>query len=90
MTSKKKFNDFETALARLEVITARMESGDASLEEAITLYTEGMEIAAFCTGKLAEAEKKIVALKKIDNSLTEIPFEPESSPGNATGNNDED
>lgn len=90
MTSRKKFKDFETALSRLEEITATLESGDSTLEEAIALYTEGMEIAAFCTGKLAEAEKKIVALKKIDNSLTEVPFETETSPGNSTGDDDED
>ncbi|MEP0827145.1 MAG: exodeoxyribonuclease VII small subunit [bacterium] len=88
MTSRKKFKDFETALARLEEITARLESGDSTLEEAIALYTEGMEIAAFCTGKLAEAEKKIVALKKIDNTLAEVPFETESAPENSDGDDE--
>ena len=74
MTTKKKYKDFETALERLEQITGLLESGNATLEESILLYTEGMEIAAYCTGKLAEAEKKIMALKSIDGRLREVPF----------------
>jgi len=32
---------FEQALRKLEEIVARLESGEAALDESITLYTEG-------------------------------------------------
>lgn len=56
---KKKPKDFESALERLDEITDLLESGDATLEDSLSLYTEGLEIAHFCTSKLNEAEKKI-------------------------------
>jgi exodeoxyribonuclease VII small subunit len=39
---------FEDALKRLETIVARLESGDASLDESITLYAEGDRLRAQC------------------------------------------
>ncbi len=59
MTVKKKYADYESAMNRLQEITAALESGDTKLEQAIELYTEGLEIARFCEQKLQEAEKKI-------------------------------
>ncbi|MCX6828123.1 MAG: exodeoxyribonuclease VII small subunit [candidate division Zixibacteria bacterium] len=74
MTAKKKYKDFESALTRLEEITERLESGEAPLEESLALYSEGVEIAGFCTGKLAEAEKKITILKEQGTKLVEVPL----------------
>ncbi len=59
MTVKKKYADYESAMNRLQEITEALEAGDTKLEQAIELYTEGLEIARFCEQKLAEAEKKI-------------------------------
>jgi exodeoxyribonuclease VII small subunit len=59
MAIKKKFKDYESAMERLEEITDQLESGDSKLEEAIDLYTEGLEIAKFCDQSLESAEKKI-------------------------------
>lgn len=73
--SRKKPQDFETALIRLEEITELLESGNTKLEEALELYTEGVEIAALCAGKLSEAEKKISVLKKKGEELLEISFD---------------
>ena len=56
MPPKKKYKDFESAIARLEEITERLESSEASLEESIDLYTEGLEITKFCSEKLGQAE----------------------------------
>ncbi len=74
---KKKFKDFESAIARLEEITDRLESGEIKLEESIALYTEGVEIAAFCNLKISEAEKKITRLKEQNQELVEVPFDEE-------------
>jgi exodeoxyribonuclease VII small subunit len=75
MTAKKKYRDFESALTRLEEITEKLESGEAPLEESLALYSEGVEIARFCTGKLAEAEKKITILKEQGTKLVEVPLD---------------
>ncbi|MEW5924915.1 MAG: exodeoxyribonuclease VII small subunit [Candidatus Zixiibacteriota bacterium] len=74
---KKKYKDFESALARLDEITRQLESGEIKLEESIALYTEGVEIAAFCSKTLSEAENKIVKLKEQHQELVEVPFDEE-------------
>lgn len=53
---------FEDALRELEGIVRKLESGDAPLEESITLYTRGEALRAQCTRRLADAEAKIQKL----------------------------
>jgi exodeoxyribonuclease VII small subunit len=50
---------FEDALKRLEVIVQRLESGDASLDESIALYTEGDKLRAQCEARLKDAQARI-------------------------------
>jgi exodeoxyribonuclease VII small subunit len=50
---------FEDALRRLESIVARLESGDASLDESITLYTQGDALRAQCEARLKDAQGRI-------------------------------
>lgn len=73
MTVKKKTKAFESALERLEEITGQLESGEASLEQSIELYTEGLQLAKDCHQKLDAAEKKI----KIITEKNDIPVEAE-------------
>ena len=75
MATRKKYKDYESALERLEEITDQLESGEPKLEEAIRLYTEGLEIAGFCDGKLKEAEKKIKIITEKNGVATETDFE---------------
>ncbi|UCD63554.1 MAG: exodeoxyribonuclease VII small subunit [Candidatus Zixiibacteriota bacterium] len=74
MTPKKKYADFETALARLEEITDLLEEGEQSLEESIKFYTEGLEIAKFCSDRLSDAEKKIKLISGKDGETVEEDF----------------
>lgn len=74
MTAKKTYKDYETAMNRLQEITTQLESGEAKLEEAIDLYTEGLEIARFCDQKLGEAEKKIKIIMEKDGKVSEVDF----------------
>ena len=53
---------FEDALKQLETIVARLESGDASLDESITLYTKGDAMRAQCTARLKDAQARIEAI----------------------------
>lgn len=69
---------FEQMMARLEEITAELESGDLPLEKAIERYEEGVTCYRECHRILAGAEKKVEILtKSADGSLDAEPFEEE-------------
>lgn len=50
---------FEKALAELESIVQKLESGSAELEESIALYERGALLKAHCEAKLKGAQEKI-------------------------------
>lgn len=50
---------FEEALSRLESIVSRLESGQAPLEESITLYEEGARLKALCEARLKAAQLRV-------------------------------
>ena len=64
MGKKSAKNSFENNLNRLEEISSLLESDDIGLEEAITLYEEGIELSKTCISALRDAELKITELKK--------------------------
>ena len=55
--------DFERALAELEKIVARMESGELSLEQALATHKRGLELARFCQQKLEAAQQQVKVLE---------------------------
>ena len=65
---------FEEAMSKLEDIVQKLEAGDVPLEDAITLYKQGMELSAYCHGKLQDAEKQLISI--IDNDGQSTPFDP--------------
>lgn len=54
---------FEKALAELERIVGRMESGELSLEQALALHKRGLELAKFCQGRLEAAQQQVQVLE---------------------------
>lgn len=54
--------NFEQALKTLEEIVEKLEKGDCTLEESITLFESGMINVKACQAALKEAEIKITAL----------------------------
>ena len=50
---------FEAALKRLEEIVRKLESGEASLDEAIELYGEGDRLRQQCEARLKAAQARI-------------------------------
>lgn len=54
---------FEQALAELETIVARLESGDAPLDDAITLYERGDALRRHCATRLDAAQARIEAVR---------------------------
>jgi len=53
---------FEAALAELETVVAKLESGQVALEESIALYERGQTLRAHCDARLAAAQAKIQQL----------------------------
>jgi len=67
---KKKTNQssFKTDLQRLEEISTLLDTSEIDLEEAITLYEEGILLSKKCLTTLNQAELKVNELKsKIDD-----------------------
>ncbi len=54
---------FEDALARLEVLLTSLESGEASLDEMLKLYEEGVGLIRFCNERLTVAEQSVKMLQ---------------------------
>ncbi len=79
--AKKKF---EEALQELETIVHRLEDGNLTLEESLSLFEEGIKLSRLCSQRLDVAEKKVeILLKNANGSLSRQPFEPdEGSPDN--------
>ena len=68
MAKKSEKVSFENKLNRLEEISTLLESDSIGLEEAISLYEEGIELSKDCISTLKNAELKITELKKnLDN-----------------------
>ncbi len=61
-------NTFEKDLARLEEIVKLLETGNVALDESVSLYEEGLNLAKNCTDKLKTAKQKVI---EIDEYLKE-------------------
>ena len=72
--NKKKENNFESALNRLEEISDLLENEDTPLEDSIKLFEEGKELKEFCEEKLKSAKLKIDKIVKKNKSLSSSEF----------------
>ena len=50
---------FEQAMTELEDVVAKLENGQAPLEDSIMLYERGNNLKKHCEQKLKEAEEKV-------------------------------
>lgn len=50
---------FEDSFARLERVIRKMETGDLSLDDSVSLYEEGMRLARHCGEELDNAELRV-------------------------------
>ncbi|MBZ0159579.1 exodeoxyribonuclease VII small subunit [Candidatus Methylomirabilis sp.] len=70
---------FEEALKQLEAIVSRLEIGDLPLEEALSIFEEGVRLTKLCSTRLSEAEQRVNILARNAESSTgrleEQPFE---------------
>jgi len=58
---------FEDAISELKVIIEKLENGNLSLEESLTLFEHGTQLINLCHKKLNEVEKRIEILVESPN-----------------------
>ena len=72
---------FEEALALLENIVSKMESGNMTLDESLSAFEEAVSLVKHCSVALGSAEQRVRMLTEAqDGTITDVPF---------VGNNDE-
>ena len=70
-----KTKSFEESIVRLEAIVKLLESGEASLDDSIKLYSEGIKLVGECNKKLDDTERKIKLLSvNSDGETVETDF----------------
>ncbi len=53
---------FEEALSKLENIVKQLESGEATLEESLHLFEDGIQLSGLCSNLLKNAKQKVEIL----------------------------
>jgi exodeoxyribonuclease VII small subunit len=67
---------FEEAFARLETVMTALRNGPATLDEALALYEEGVQLARYCHQILENAELRVRQLAVDQNGhLSTEPFD---------------
>lgn len=65
---------FEESLTELEHRVRQLEAGDISLEEALTLFEQGIALVKHCNAQLDAAEDRVVQLVRGADGLEEQPL----------------
>ncbi|MBM3262882.1 MAG: exodeoxyribonuclease VII small subunit [candidate division Zixibacteria bacterium] len=85
----KKTATFEQSLTRLEQIVEQMEAGDLSLDAALALFEEGVEMSRLCARRLHEAEEHVQRLVKVENGKFYLePFPDLQDEGQESGSDE--
>ena len=62
--SEPKEISFEEAMERLEATSSRLAGENVPLDEAISLYEQGVEYYTLCKSKLEDANRRIEVIEK--------------------------
>lgn len=54
---------FEQAMAELEQLVAKMESGELPLEASVAAYQRGSELVKYCAAQLERVERQVKVLE---------------------------
>ena len=69
---------FETSLAELEEIVAKLEAGDLPLESSLELFEKGIGLSRECRERLTNAERRIeILVREADRSMSAKPIDPD-------------
>lgn len=71
---------FEQAMAELDQVVSKLESGSAPLDQSIDLYTRGTALKARCEALLADAQARIekITLNEQKQATGTEPFDADS------------
>lgn len=75
--AKEKKQSFEQSMNDLENIVEKLEQGDVPLEEAITMFQEGMKLSKSCHDRLQHVEKQMTEVLSEDGEITTFDIEEE-------------
>lgn len=68
---------FEQNLMQLEQLVKKMESDQLSLQDALSYFEQGVQLASQCQHTLEHAQQKVDVLLKSAEGLTRTPFATE-------------
>jgi exodeoxyribonuclease VII small subunit len=66
---------FEEALAELESLVDRLESGELTLDQSLKQFKRGVELTRHCQGILDQAQQVVEQLVDPDDEASAVPFE---------------
>ena len=70
---------FEEAIEKLDFEVRRLESGELTIDEALSSFEETVKLVKICNERLESAESRVRMLtESADGSVTDIPFGAES------------
>ncbi|WP_096188475.1 exodeoxyribonuclease VII small subunit [Evansella halocellulosilytica] len=70
---------FEEAMDKLESVVGKLEEGDVPLEEAISMFQEGMELSKYCHDRLQSVEKQMTKVLNEDGEVSTLDVDEEKS-----------
>ena len=79
MAKKTSMPNFEAALAELEQLVEKMESGNQTLEEALKSFQRGIELTRACQEGLKEAEQRVEKLVQQNGIVAVEPYQGNDS-----------
>ena len=79
MPKKTSMPNFEAALAELEHLVEKMESGNQTLEEALKSFQRGIELTRACQEGLKEAEQRVEKLVQQNGIVAVEPYQGNDS-----------
>ena len=72
----KKNLSFADALAELEDIVRRLESGGLSLDDSLVAFEDAVKLVKLCNSKIESAEQKVrLLVEGADGAVTDKPFD---------------
>jgi exodeoxyribonuclease VII small subunit len=69
---------FEESMKSLEELVEKLEKGDVPLEEAISMFQEGMKLSKECHDRLQKVEKQMTEVLSEDGEISTFQVEEES------------
>jgi exodeoxyribonuclease VII small subunit len=77
MSEENKSLTFEQSMKSLEDLVENLEKGDVPLEEAISMFQEGMKLSKDCQDRLQKVEKKMTEVLSEDGEISTFQVEEE-------------